>query len=131
MATAAPELYEELSDSKLVIFKGDLNYRKLVGDLDWPVQTSLSKALRGFRPAPLVALRTLVRGKGILAKRLNSDNPNSILRYYKYRFYCRKLKLWWGCERARRKRLQRTTRGGCRSANGRWCSFATRSEDED
>ena len=120
MATAAPELYEELSDSKLVIFKGDLNYRKLVGDLDWPVQTSLSKALRGFRPAPLVALRTVVRGKGILAK---------ILRYYKYRFYCRKLKWWWGCERARWKRLQRTTRGGCRSANGRWCSFATRSED--
>ena len=61
MASAAPELYEELSSSALLIFKGDLNYRKLVGDLEWPVQTSFSRALRGFRPAPLVALRTLVR----------------------------------------------------------------------
>jgi len=33
----APELYEDLKTSELVVFKGDLNYRKLVGDVSQPV----------------------------------------------------------------------------------------------
>ncbi|UMM30206.1 hypothetical protein L5515_012184 [Caenorhabditis briggsae] len=59
MQEKAPELYEELTTSSLVIFKGDLNYRKLVGDRDWDLNTSFKKAVRGFDPCPILALRTL------------------------------------------------------------------------
>ncbi|CAK9301324.1 unnamed protein product [Gordionus sp. m RMFG-2023] len=54
-----PKLYEELSESLLIIFKGDLNFRKLVGDLKWDPQTPFKHSLRRFTPAPLVTLRTV------------------------------------------------------------------------
>lgn len=39
---------------------GDLNYRKLVGDREWPCETtSFTDALCQFNPAPLLTLRTL------------------------------------------------------------------------
>ncbi|KAK8745668.1 hypothetical protein OTU49_000307 [Cherax quadricarinatus] len=57
-----PELYSQLSKSSLIIFKGDLNYRKLTGDLDWPTTTSLEHTLRGFCPAPVLAIRTAKGG---------------------------------------------------------------------
>ena len=60
METIAPELYLSFKkNSSLVILKGDLNYRKLIGDLNWPFETSLFVAVRGFKPTSLCALRTL------------------------------------------------------------------------
>ncbi|VDD87154.1 unnamed protein product [Enterobius vermicularis] len=59
MSKYAPELYEDLSLSSLIVFKGDLHYRKLTGDRSWPLDFSFTEALRGFHPAPLLALRTL------------------------------------------------------------------------
>ncbi|XP_056373206.1 damage-control phosphatase ARMT1 [Hyla sarda] len=59
MAEVAPDLYTELQKSDLVLFKGDLNYRKLTGDRKWDFTVPFSQALRSFHPAPLCSIRTL------------------------------------------------------------------------
>ncbi|PTB63421.1 DUF89-domain-containing protein [Trichoderma citrinoviride] len=41
----APELYEDLKEAELVIFKGDLNYRKLVADAWWDPTTPFQEAI--------------------------------------------------------------------------------------
>jgi Damage-control phosphatase ARMT1-like domain len=53
-----PELFDLLNSSGLTIYKGDLNYRKLVGDVNWKPSTPPAEAFAGC-PTPLLALRTL------------------------------------------------------------------------
>lgn len=50
------EIHQELSESDLVISKGDANYRRLAGDLDWPPTTPFQEVVRYF-PTSLLALR--------------------------------------------------------------------------
>ncbi|XP_019405616.1 PREDICTED: protein-glutamate O-methyltransferase isoform X1 [Crocodylus porosus] len=59
MGQVAPDLYAELQKSSVIIFKGDLNYRKLTGDRKWEFTVPFHQALNKFHPAPLCSIRTL------------------------------------------------------------------------
>lgn len=59
MQSVKPQLYADLSQAHLVIFKGDLNYRKLLADLNTPFDATFEEVLRNFRPTNLCALRTI------------------------------------------------------------------------
>lgn len=52
------DLRAEFSGAALTIFKGDLNYRRLVGDRHWEATTAFADATAAF-PGPVAALRTL------------------------------------------------------------------------
>ena len=45
MADVEPQLYHRLASADLVIYKGDLNYRKLTYDCMWPKTTPFEKAI--------------------------------------------------------------------------------------
>ncbi|KAH8253914.1 hypothetical protein KR032_007572 [Drosophila birchii] len=57
MPQTDPELYSSLQQSKLLIFKGELNYRKLLQDVCWASTLDLSTCLRGFLPSNICVLR--------------------------------------------------------------------------
>ncbi|CAD6582132.1 MAG: hypothetical protein TREMPRED_003178 [Tremellales sp. Tagirdzhanova-0007] len=82
LPTAAPNLLNEMKKSDLVVFKGDLNYRKLVGDAKWNPTTSFEEALGPLAgKITLLSLRTnkadTIVGlrQGIEAK-LDESNPD-------------------------------------------------------
>mmetsp|Transcript_7536 Transcript_7536/g.9513 ORF Transcript_7536/g.9513 Transcript_7536/m.9513 type:complete len:171 (-) Transcript_7536:26-538(-) len=54
------DLYKELLKSDLVIFKGDLNYRKLTGDVQWDTTTSFTTSIQQLASSklPILSLRT-------------------------------------------------------------------------
>jgi hypothetical protein len=53
-----PRIVTELSGADLVLFKGDVNYRRLLDDRHWP-HTAHMAEIAGHMPAPFAALRTL------------------------------------------------------------------------
>jgi hypothetical protein len=73
------DLRAELAAADLVIFKGDVNYRRLIGEVHWPPTTPFARTTAYF-PAPLVALRTckaelivgLAQGE---AEQLQAEDP--------------------------------------------------------
>lgn len=52
------DLAEEFAAASVTLVKGDLNYRRLVGDRAWAPTTPFAE-LTGYFPGPLVAMRTL------------------------------------------------------------------------
>ena len=75
-----PRLARLFSGARLVIFKGDANYRRLVGDALWPPQTPFADVVAYF-PAPLLALRSLKSDPIVglspgLAPRLDALDPH-------------------------------------------------------
>lgn len=52
------DLRKDFASASLTIMKGDLNYRRLVGDRDWPPATPFAE-VTGYFPGPVAALRTL------------------------------------------------------------------------
>ncbi|KAI8922081.1 hypothetical protein DFJ77DRAFT_445212 [Powellomyces hirtus] len=61
LPTEGGRLWDDMCTSQLLIFKGDLNYRKCVYDGNWATTTPFSEALGGLndpQTPPLVCLRT-------------------------------------------------------------------------
>ena len=85
MPRVSPDLYTELSQSSFLFFKGDLNYRKLVNDRQWPYNTDFATALEGFAPAKLCALRT-VKSDSIVD--CDSSRIEKILEDDKEKLFC-------------------------------------------
>ncbi|WP_194925332.1 damage-control phosphatase ARMT1 family protein [Catenulispora pinisilvae] len=52
------DLAADLARATLTVVKGDLNYRRLVGDRAWPPTTQFAE-LTAYFPSPVAALRTL------------------------------------------------------------------------
>jgi hypothetical protein len=73
-----PALSQLFRTASLVILKGDMNYRRAVGDALWDIQPAFSTVMQYF-PAPVVALRSLKSDTVVglpteLVRRLDQNN---------------------------------------------------------
>jgi len=68
------DLQEQLSGADLLISKGDANYRRLLGDLQWDFTIPFHQVV-DYLPVPLAALRTL---KAELAVGLDLDQVREV-----------------------------------------------------
>ena len=66
----------EINNADLLISKGDANYRRLLGDRHWPLDSRFSDVVNYFHPAVL-ALRTLKSeiAVGVPSNRIPSSDP--------------------------------------------------------
>ncbi|KFM76512.1 hypothetical protein X975_12012, partial [Stegodyphus mimosarum] len=84
MKTTDANLYNKLSQSHIVIFKGDLNYRKLTGDRQWIETTPFIEALNGFLPTSIVSLRTVKANVIVGLKAGIAENLSKISTNWKF-----------------------------------------------
>lgn len=73
------DLAGRFAEARLTVLKGDLNYRRLLGDRYWPPATPFDE-LTGYFPGPVAALRTLKSDvtaglPATLAAGLDRDRP--------------------------------------------------------
>ena len=94
MPTVAPELYADLRESELVILKGDLNGRKLVGDAVWDPTTPFTEAI-----GPLAQ-----RGEGLRLLQLRTCKADTVV----------------GLKPGEDERLRKTEGGGGDSGARKW-----------
>lgn len=67
-------LREELARSDLVVIKGDVNYRRLLGDRHWPHTTPM-EGIAAYFPTPFLVLRTM---KGEIAVGLEPGQAEAL-----------------------------------------------------
>lgn len=72
------DLREEFAGTDVTLFKGDLNYRRLVGDRRWPPTVPFAERTAYF-PSPVAALRTL---KSDVITGLTPDRETSLVTAY-------------------------------------------------
>jgi hypothetical protein len=59
------DLRAALAPCALAVFKGDANYRRLLGDLHWPRQRAFEAVVGAYAPCPVLALRTCKCGLAV------------------------------------------------------------------
>ena len=67
-----PHIQQRLAGSNLCIVKGDANYRRLLGEREWPMDTS-AKDILSYWPVPVCALRTFKAEIGCGVSPQNQD----------------------------------------------------------
>ncbi|MGQ9502255.1 MAG: damage-control phosphatase ARMT1 family protein [Anaerolineae bacterium] len=70
------DLKSQLATADFVILKGDVNYRRILGDAHWPVSTPFER-ITAYFPAPFANLRTL---KGELIVGISEERATQLSR---------------------------------------------------